>query len=117
MQLKHANSQSAKGWYAGPWDRSFPLPVGYAHAGIDDPHLHRRMTEVYLIARGTAEVRVEQETISVEAGDMLVVEPGEAHTFLATSPEYFHFVIQMPGLSSEEIRAERLTVPRARLGL
>ncbi len=117
VQLKHVEVQSAKGWYAGPWDRSFLLPVGYAHAGIDDPHLHRRMTEVYLIARGTADVRVDQETIRVEAGDMLVVEPGEAHTFLANSPEYFHFVLQIPGLSPEEVRAERLTVPRARLGL
>jgi mannose-6-phosphate isomerase-like protein (cupin superfamily) len=117
VQLKHADAQRAKGWYAGPWDRSFLLPVGYANAGIDDPHLHMQMTEVYLIARGTAEVRIDQDTIRVEAGDMLVVDPGEAHTFLTNSPEYFHFVLQMPGLSPEEVRAERITVSRARLGL
>ncbi len=117
MHLKHASSDAAKGWYVGPWDGSAPIPVGYANAGIDDPHVHTRMTEVYLIARGTADVRIEQETIRVEAGDVLIVEPGEAHTFLANSPDYFHFVVQMPGLSQDEIRAERDAVARSRLGL
>ncbi|MFN2203757.1 MAG: hypothetical protein ACK2UO_21350, partial [Caldilineaceae bacterium] len=51
--------------------------------------------------RGTSEMRVEQETIMLEAGDMIVVEPGEAHTFLSNSPDYFHFVAHVPGLSGE----------------
>ena len=115
MHRKHANPSAAKGWYAGPWDGSAPIPIGYANAGIDDPHVHTRMTEVYLIACGTADVRIEHETIKVEAGDMLVVEPGEPHTFLSNSPDYFHFVVQTPGLSQDEIRAERCAVPRSRL--
>ncbi len=77
MQHKHARPDAAKGWYAGPWDGSAPIPIGYANAGIDDPHVHSRMTEVYLMACGTADVRIERETIRVEAGDVLVVEPGE----------------------------------------
>ena len=60
---------------------------------------------------------VEQETVTLEAGDMIVVEPGEAHTFLSSSFEYLHFVVHVPGLSSEEVRAERSPVPRSRLGL
>ncbi len=117
MRHMHASSDAAKGWYAGPWDGSAPIPVGYANAGIDDPHVHGRMTEMYLIARGTADVRIESETITVEVGDVLVIEPGEPHTFLSNSPDYFHFVVQTPGLSQDEIRAERRAVPRSRLDL
>ena len=117
MKLAHAAADAAKGWYVGPWNKSLPLPVGYATVGIDDPHLHTRLTEVYLIARGAAEVRVDQQTIRVTAGDVLIVEPGEAHTFVSHSPEYFHFVLQLPGLSHEEARTERIPVSRERLGL
>jgi mannose-6-phosphate isomerase-like protein (cupin superfamily) len=91
--------------------------VGYANAGVDEPHVHSRITEIYLAARGTSEIRVEQETVILKAGDMIVVEPGEAHTFLSSSPDYFHFVAHVPGLTSEEARAEKALVPRSRLGL
>jgi uncharacterized protein YjlB len=60
---------------------------------------------------------VGQETIALEAGDVIVVEPGEAHTFLSSSPDYSHFVAHVPGISREEARAEKSPVPRSRLGL
>ena len=122
MKIHHppapAPGYGDKGWYVGTWNGSFPFPVGYAEIGIDDPHVHTRVTEVFLIARGQAELRVEGETFTVRAGDMVVVEPGDAHTFLSSSSDYFHFVFHYPGLSSQdEIRSERQAVPRERLGL
>ena len=75
------------------------------------------MTEIYLVASGTATARIEQETVELAAGDMLIVEPGEAHTFLAHSEEYRHFVIHTPALPPEEARADHISVPRIRLGL
>jgi len=62
-------------------------------------------------------MRVEQETVTLEAGDMIIIDPGEAHTFLSSSPEYFHFVVHVPGLSADEAHAERSSVSRSRLGL
>ena len=117
MRIERADPDAAKGWYAGPWNSGLTVSVGYANAGVDEPHVHSRITEIYLVARGTSEIRVEQETITLEAGDMTVVEPGEAHTFLSNSPDYFHFVAHVPGLSGEETRAEKSPVSRSRLGL
>lgn len=107
----------AKGWFAGPWDSELEVSIGYANAGIDEPHLHRRMTEIYLVARGTSSIRVETETVELSAGDALIVEPGEAHTFLASSGDYLHFVIHAPGLAGDAARADKQPVPRSRLGL
>ena len=122
MQIHHSRPPAPdhpdKGWYVGTWNGTFPVPVGYARTGIDDPHLHTLVMEVFLIARGRAEIRVEHETFTVEAGDMVIVEPGEAHTFLSNSPDYFHFVLHYPGLvTQDEIVSERQAVPRERLGL
>ncbi|MBN1286626.1 MAG: cupin domain-containing protein [Anaerolineae bacterium] len=113
MRLLKADPAAAKGWYAGPWNSDLTLSVGYANAGIDEPHLHARLTEIYLVARGTACIRVEAQTIDLAPGDMLVVEPGEAHTFLESSPGYFHFVIH----TGEAAHPDKVMVARVRLGL
>jgi mannose-6-phosphate isomerase-like protein (cupin superfamily) len=117
MRIERARYSVDKGWYLGPWNSQLDLAIGCAHAGIDEPHLHTQVHEVYLVARGSCSVRVEQETVYLKAGDVLIVEPGEAHTFLDYSNDYFHFVIHTPALSGEQARAEKRAVDRAGLGL
>jgi len=117
MRVERADPDAEKGWCVGPWDSDLTVSVGYANAGVDEPHVHSRITEIYMVARGTSEIRVEQETVTLRAGDVIVVEPGEAHTFLSSSPDYFHFVAHVPGLSGEDARTEKSSVPRLRLGL
>lgn len=117
MRIETTDLDIIKGWYWGPWNSNLDISVGFANAGVDEPHLHRRMTEIYLIARGMAEMRVETKTILLSEGHVIAVEPGEAHTFLSSSPDHFHFVIQVPGLEGEEARADKILVSRSRLGL
>lgn len=116
MIFTHADL-SEKGWYVGPWNSSLDVSIGYANKGIDEPHVHTLVTEIYLVARGWAEIRVEQATIQLRPGDMLAIQAGEAHTFLSSSSDYFHFVIHSPGLSGETARSEKSAVSRIRLGL
>jgi len=92
-----------KGWFVGPWNSAVPVPVGYANTGIDLPHTHAQMFEIYLVARGTSTAVVNQQAVQLQAGDMLVVEPGETHTFSHSSENYFHFVIQTPFVPGDKI--------------
>lgn len=92
-----------KGWFVGPWNSPVPIPVGYANAGIDEPHHHAQMFEIYLVAQGTSTAVVNRQAIQLQAGDMLVVEPGETHTFSHSSSDYFHFVIQTPFIPGDKI--------------
>lgn len=108
---------AAKGWFFGPWNSELALSVGYANEGVDEPHVHERMTELYLVARGSSTIRVDDRTVELTAGDVLVVEPGEAHTFLASSDDYLHFVVHTPALAEAEAQADKRAVPRERLGL
>ena len=117
MRLEHPDLTAAKGWYAGPWNSDLPIALGYANADVDEPHVHTQLTEIYLVARGTSEIRVEQETIALHAGDMIIVEPGGAHTILSNSPDYFHVVLHTPALSGDDARRDKQPVSRARLGL
>jgi mannose-6-phosphate isomerase-like protein (cupin superfamily) len=117
MRIEEANTDTAKGWFYGPWDAALDLSIGYANEGVDDPHLHRAMTEIYLMASGTAEMRIETETVLLSKGQIVIIAPGEAHTFLSSSPDHFHFVVQHPGMRAQAARDDKVLVPRSRLGL
>jgi quercetin dioxygenase-like cupin family protein len=126
MRIYHSDPFIEKGWLTGAWDpdggldipdHSRKVNIGFANRGIDEPHQHTRITEIYLVGRGSAQVRFEQQTITLIAGDLLVIEPGEAHTFLYSSPDYFHFVLHIPGLAGEEARLEKVLVGREHFGL
>jgi mannose-6-phosphate isomerase-like protein (cupin superfamily) len=117
MRVERADHATVKGWYLGPWNSGLPISLGYAPQGIDEPHVHTRITEIYLVARGTSELRVGDQTVTLTAGDVVVVEPGEPHTFLSSSADYFHFVIHIPGLQGDAARDERIAITRAELGL
>ncbi|HSF83325.1 MAG TPA: hypothetical protein VLA49_18960 [Anaerolineales bacterium] len=63
MQLIHYDPGLDKGWYIGPWNSALSISIGYANKAIDRPHLHTQITEIYLVARGAAQLRLEAETI------------------------------------------------------
>lgn len=117
MHSYHLDLNHPKGWFTGPWDSDLQVSVGYANYGKDEPHLHTTLSEIYLVGRGVAELRVEQETLHLETGDVIIIEPGEAHTFISNSPDYFHFVVHTPGLSGAAAQQDKVIVTRERLGL
>ena len=92
-----------KGWLLGPWNSHVPIPVGYANQGIDEKHIHRQMFEIYMVARGTSTAIVDNRVIEVKAGDVLVVEPSEAHTFIQSSADYMHFVVHAPFVKDDRV--------------
>jgi quercetin dioxygenase-like cupin family protein len=92
----------AKGWFVGPWNSPVPIPIGYANAGINEKHYHAEMYEIYLIGQGRSTAVVNDQVVELESGDMLVVEPHEAHTFVTSSDDYWHFVIHVPFVQGDK---------------
>lgn len=60
---------------------------------------------------------MEDQTITVRTGDMLQVDPSEAHTFLSSIDDYFHFVIHTPGLTGTAAEKDKDLVDISDLGL
>ena len=100
--IKGRVDQSGKGWIAGPWNSDVPVAVGYADTGVDDPHTHDSMYEVYFVARGTSSAVVDGHRVDLHAGDVLIVEPGEAHMFVNSSADSLHFVVQAPVVEGDK---------------
>ncbi len=97
-----ANKDEKKGWFIGPWNSDVSIPVGYANEGINEKHYHAQMSEIYLVARGESTAVVNDQEVTLQAGNILVVEPGEVHTFTNSSPDYFHFVIHTPFVKGDK---------------
>lgn len=97
------STATPKSWYAGPWNSSAPVAVGYANEGIDLRHYHAEMYEIYLVAQGESVAVINDERIVLNARDVLIVEPGEVHTFVESTPDYFHFVIQAPFVPADKV--------------
>jgi quercetin dioxygenase-like cupin family protein len=90
------DENTPKDWFVGPWNSEIPVPIGYATTGVNEKHYHARMYEIYLVARGASRAVVNGQEVSLKAGDILVVEPGEVHTFTDSSADYLHYVIHAP---------------------
>ncbi len=100
------DKSQAKGWFVGPWNTAVPIPIGYANEGIDVKHYHAQMYEVYLVAQGWSTAVVDDQPIYLKAGDILVLEPHEVHTFIENSDDYLHFVIHTPFVKGDKVLVE-----------
>lgn len=87
----------ASGWIGGAWNWGVPVAIGYATAGLDEPHRHERTTEIYLVAVGSSIAVVDGVEIEIEAGDVLTVEPHEVRSFSRSSDDYRCFVLHVGG--------------------
>ena len=96
----------AKGWFAGPWNSQVPIAVGFANEGINEPHYHAEMYEVYLVVEGRSTIIVEDQTVRLGPGSVLIVEPGELHTFTENTPDYYHVVIHTPVVKGDKHLAD-----------
>jgi mannose-6-phosphate isomerase-like protein (cupin superfamily) len=116
MRLLTSDPGVPKGWLDGPWISGLPIAVGFATAPLDEPHEHATVTEIFLVGRGEATARVEDRSIDLTRGDVLVVEPGEARTILSASEDLMMFVVHVPG-EDGALGDDRTPVERDRLGL
>jgi hypothetical protein len=70
-------SGAGKGWFVDPWNSRVPVAVEWAAYGSDDPHHHGHKG-----SRGRSVAVVDGKRNRLRPGDMLVVEPDEARTFI-----------------------------------
>ena len=61
--IKRTVDTTGTGWWVGPWNSAVPIAAGYADIGVNEPHTHYRMHEIYLVARGTSRALVSDETV------------------------------------------------------
>jgi mannose-6-phosphate isomerase-like protein (cupin superfamily) len=102
LLARNDQARPAKGWYTELTHPALPF-IGFANRGVNEQHWHRELCEVYLVARGSSTIVVNDQPIRLYAGDVIVVEPEEIHTFTEGTPDYFHFVLCCPPIKGDKV--------------
>jgi len=74
-------------------DKDEPVWFHYLRISDSHKHVHRRTTEYYYVTEGVGEIELDDQTVPIAKGDMIVVPPGVAHTARATTDDELHVLI------------------------
>jgi quercetin dioxygenase-like cupin family protein len=104
--MKHARlTDMVKGWFVGDFEPSalrskdFEVAVKHYRAGDhEDEHYHRVGIEVTLVVSGS----VAMMGRTWGAGDIIVVEPGEATSFTAIT-DATNVVVKVPSIVGDKV--------------
>jgi len=104
--MKTANiKQMIKGWFIGNFDPSLymtndvEVAVKYYKKGdFEKKHHHKIATEFTVIISG----RVRMNNVDYGAGDIVVIEPGEATDFEVLEDGTANVVVKIPGANNDK---------------
>jgi mannose-6-phosphate isomerase-like protein (cupin superfamily) len=70
-------------------------PAQFHYMRIHDSkrHYHRKTLEYYFVTEGVGEMELDDETIEIRKGDLIVVPTGVRHTSRPTTDEELHILI------------------------
>ncbi|HQV31694.1 MAG TPA: cupin domain-containing protein [Calditrichia bacterium] len=74
----------------------------FTHNCRQERHFHRRATEIYEVLSGRLEMTVQEEELSLNAGDMVVLQPGTVHFIHADRSEFLARVILVNAVGPED---------------
>lgn len=71
------------------------LPVGHSF----NSHYHEDMQEVFVLLKGNVTMKVDQETVTMNSGDTVIIAPREIHQMTNIGTEQAEYIVF--GISSE----------------
>ncbi len=98
-------SEMTKGWFIGNFDPSLlktndveVAVKAYKKGDYEGQHFHKVATEYTCIVSG----RVKMNNVEYQAGDIIVMEPGEATDFECLEDGTTNVVVKYPGASNDK---------------
>ena len=70
-----------------------PLLFHYMRIHDSRKHYHNKTIEYYFVVEGTGEMELDDETVAIAKGDMIVVPTGVWHTSRSTTDDELHILI------------------------
>lgn len=96
-----------EGWYLA--EAGLPIQVGVKSGAtpFSHGHLHRTMTEYFLLLRGSLRIRVDDREFDMKEGDLIVVEPGEAHAVIQASRDLLLLLLMPPPVENDKVELKQ----------
>ncbi|MEZ4707847.1 MAG: cupin domain-containing protein [Caldilineaceae bacterium] len=95
IYAKREESGDGPAWICGHWNGS-PLEIGMGlrtAVGEHEVRHHHPYCEYYVMLEGAAELEVEDASVSVRPGSVVMVEPGERHCVTAIGAQGARWIV------------------------
>lgn len=94
-----------EGWHLA--ESGLPIQVGvkFGTSPFGKEHLHLAMFEYFLLVAGSMKLFAAGQTLEMETGDLLVVEPGEKHEVLECSPDALLLLMMPPPVAGDKVES------------
>jgi quercetin dioxygenase-like cupin family protein len=104
-----------EGWRLG--EAGMPIQVGVKSGAtpFGKQHLHKTMAEYFLLLAGELRLKVSGETLDLARGDLVVVEPGEAHEVVRASPDSLLLLLMPPDVPNDKVELAEQTRQKAKV--
>ena len=92
-----------EGWHLA--EAGMPIQVGMklGSTPFGKKHLHKTMAEYFLLLAGELRLSVGEATMDLAKGDLVVVDPGEAHEVLQASPDALLLLLMPPPVADDKV--------------
>jgi quercetin dioxygenase-like cupin family protein len=92
-----------EGWHLTGSGMPIQVGVKFGATPFSGKHLHKTMAEYFLLLEGDLRIQVNGKILEMKKGDLVVVEPGEAHDVLYASPEALLFLLMPPSVPDDKV--------------
>jgi quercetin dioxygenase-like cupin family protein len=92
-----------EGWHLGEVGLPIQVGVKFGASPFGKKHLHRTMAEYFLLLAGDLRLDVNGEILEIATGDLVAVEPGEAHEVLHASPDALLLLLMPPPVADDKV--------------
>ncbi|GEM_PF-1249322 len=95
-----------EGWHLA--EAGLPIQVGVKSGAspFSHGHLHRTMAEYFILLRGSVRLRVDDRELVMKQGDLVVIEPGEAHAVIHASRDSLLLLLMPPPVPGDKVELE-----------
>ena len=92
-----------EGWHLSETGLPIQGGVKSAETPFGGKHLHKTMAEYFLLLEGNLRLQVNGEILEMEQGDLILVEPGEAHQVLHGSPDARLLLLMPAAVANDKV--------------
>lgn len=95
--------EQEKEWLFNDGSQPFQVKIVQARELNPVEHYHKAMHEYFFLLQGTAVILVDGNKYELAKGDLLVVEPGEAHKVADYSPDMQLLLLMPPPVPNDKV--------------
>jgi quercetin dioxygenase-like cupin family protein len=101
-----ADLAGREGWHLK--QAGLPVQVGIKSGAtpFSGPHRHRTMAEYFYLLEGELRLRVDAREVETKKGDLVVVEPGEAHQVVRASRDSLLLLLMPQDIPNDKVELE-----------